>query len=406
MINNAAIIGGGIAGAVAALALQKAGIEAVVYEAYPTGADDVGAFLTIMHNGMDALAAVDAADLVAEVSSAACGVEIYSGSGQKLGEQPYDQNGSTISPRTLRRSELYRVLHDEVSRRGIRVEHGKRLVSAAPSRGDRVTATFADGSTSAAADVLIGADGIKSTTRSIIDPAAPAPRYTGLNVIYGYAPVWPELEPGVYRFFHSKAAFGCITIADHPADSQDQTWWFTRVPAPELTADELASMMGNDWRERARSFFTEDTTPVADIIASTSDTVLGNNVYDLPSTPRWHTQHMVLVGDAAHAASPALAQGASMASEDAVTLARCLRDLPREDAFHVYESLRRPRVERLVASSAERDASRIRPARTQPQTDTDVAAAERRREAERVWLLDHHIEWDAPVTNITTPAAP
>jgi len=58
------IIGGGVAGPTAALALRKAGLEPAVYEAYPVGGEDVGAFLTIMNNGMDALAAIDAAEEV------------------------------------------------------------------------------------------------------------------------------------------------------------------------------------------------------------------------------------------------------------------------------------------------------------------------------------------------------
>src|SRR4051794_38046203 len=59
-MTHALIIGGGIAGTVTAMALRKAGIDSTVYEAYRTGADDIGAFLTIMSNGLDALRAVDA----------------------------------------------------------------------------------------------------------------------------------------------------------------------------------------------------------------------------------------------------------------------------------------------------------------------------------------------------------
>jgi FAD-dependent urate hydroxylase len=61
---------------------------------------------------------------------------------------------------------------------------------------------------------------------------------------------------------------------------------------------------------------------------------------------------MVLIGDVAHAASSSSGQGASLATESAVQLARCLRDLPHEQAFARYEELRRPRVEQIIAAAA------------------------------------------------------
>ena len=70
------------------------------------------------------------------------------------------------------------MLYEEAGRRGIRIEHGKRLVSAAET-ADGVTARFEDG-TEATGDILIGADGIRSTVRTLIDASAPGPSYTGL----------------------------------------------------------------------------------------------------------------------------------------------------------------------------------------------------------------------------------
>jgi 2-polyprenyl-6-methoxyphenol hydroxylase-like FAD-dependent oxidoreductase len=73
----------------------------------------------------------------------------------------------------------------------------------------------------------------------------------------------------------------------------------------------------------------------------------------MPRLPRWHRDRMVLVGDAAHAPSNSSGQGASLAIESAVELARCLRDLPDiGSAFAVYESLRRPRVEKIARQAA------------------------------------------------------
>jgi 2-polyprenyl-6-methoxyphenol hydroxylase-like FAD-dependent oxidoreductase len=73
----------------------------------------------------------------------------------------------------------------------------------------------------------------------------------------------------------------------------------------------------------------------------------------MPSVRRWHAGPLAIMGDAAHATSPSAGQGASIAIEDAVVLAKCLRDTSDlERALTTYERLRRPRVERVVRYSA------------------------------------------------------
>jgi 2-polyprenyl-6-methoxyphenol hydroxylase-like FAD-dependent oxidoreductase len=86
----------------------------------------------------------------------------------------------------------------------------------------------------------------------------------------------------------------------------------------------------------------------------------GDNTYDLPHVPSWHRGRLVLLGDAAHAPQPSSGQGASLALEDAIALARCLRDVrPIQEAFAAYERLRRDRVERVVAHGARSGSSKI-----------------------------------------------
>ncbi|MEJ2858448.1 MULTISPECIES: FAD-dependent monooxygenase [unclassified Saccharothrix] len=357
---KALIIGGGIAGPVTALGLRKAGIDSVVFEAYPTGADDIGAFLTIMHNGLDALRAIDVEHVVVDNSFAADGVDVYDGAGVLISENRWGDG--VTGPRTLRRADLYRALHDELRAQGIAVEHGKRLVAVE----DGVRAVFEDGTT-AEGDLLVGADGLHSATRRIIDPQAPRPRYTGLNIFYGYAEgLDPTTTPGRYHMIAgSRGFFGHSTAPD------GTTWWFARTPGPERhggTPDEH--------RAHAAAFFADDTSPAPEIIRAAGEVHAGN-AYDVPTTPVWHTDRVVLVGDAAHAASPAAGQGASMALEDSVTLARCLRDSTRpREAFEVYERLRRERVEALVGMSAELGANR------------SVSSNS---------FYAHHIEWNDPV---------
>ncbi|MEV4597296.1 FAD-dependent monooxygenase [Amycolatopsis sp. NPDC049253] len=368
------IAGGGVAGTVTAMALQRAGHEPVVFEAHPSGGADAGAFLTVMHNGMDALKAIGADGPVNDVSFAALGVELVGPDGTTRGAREFD-TGALAGPRTLTRAAFYRALQEEAGRRGITVEHGRRLVSAEPVSAETgasgVVATFADGST-ATGDVLVGADGVRSEVRTLIDPAADRPRFTGLTVVYGYTRAGGlPAAPGIYRMIRgTRAAFGFTTAPD------GATFWFARIPDTERPRDEIAAVTPAGWREFAHAAFDGDPLPCADIVAATGDDVFGGHSYDVPTTRVWSTGTMVLVGDAAHAASPAAGQGASMALEDSVVLALCLRDLPDAPAaFAAYERLRRTRVEKLVAASAGQDVGE-----------------------ERGWLYHHHIDWNGRIT--------
>src|SRR5207244_7777518 len=103
------------------------------------------------------------------------------------------------------------------------------------------------------------------------------------------------------------------------------------------------------WRARLIELFSDDTGPMLDIISSTDHILAGWNTYDFPTVPNWFNDRMVILGDAAHATSPSSGQGASMAIEDAVVLAKCLRDSASvSDALEAYERARRARVEAIV----------------------------------------------------------
>ncbi|KUJ69092.1 FAD-dependent oxidoreductase [Streptomyces albus subsp. albus] len=351
-MTDALIIGGGIAGVAAALALRKAGIHAVVHERRPDdGGDeaDSGAFLTVFANGIAALRTIDAHQPVLDASFGADRVEFIGSTGKRLGTRPIagGQDGSAGGPRTLRRATLHRVLHQEAERLGVPIRYGSRFAAAHTAPNGRIVASFADGGR-AQADVLIGADGIHSATRRIIDAAAPRPRYTGQTTVCGYTRDAPDAPaPGAYTMVYGKRAFfGCTVAPD------GEVWWFANVPGPEIPRAELAAIPAGQWRERLTALFAEDRTPAAGIVRASGDIIVATAGYEIPTTPIWSGDAMVVIGDAAHAAAPNAAQGASLAIEDAVVLATCLRDLPRRRAFAAYERLRRERVERLVAASA------------------------------------------------------
>ncbi|GAA0362265.1 FAD-dependent monooxygenase [Actinoallomurus spadix] len=369
------IAGGGVGGLTAALALHKAGFEVAVYEAHPVADADIGAFLTLARNGMLALAQLDAARPVAEAGFPLTTLRLTDATGAEIAVRPMGDHGDPLTRyRCLLRAELCAVLREEALRRGIRIRHGKRLVAAAED-ATGVTARFGDGGT-ARRDLLIGADGLNSTLRTLIDPVAAPPRYAGQRVFYGYTAEGPRPErPGTFEMVRGSAtAFG---YAVSPTGS---TFWFARVADDELSTEEIAAGTAARWKAGLLPLLRRDATPAADIVAATGDRLMATNAHDLPAVPRWHTSRMLIIGDAAHAASPATGQGASMAMEDAVVLAKALRDTDTiEAALEAYERLRRPRTNANIAASARMTSARPSPtgsvgggAASRPPDDDDL----------------------------------
>ncbi|WP_432828492.1 FAD-dependent monooxygenase [Dactylosporangium sp. CA-092794] len=343
---KALVVGCGIAGSVTAVALQRAGIAVTVCEAYDRSADGVGAYLSLTTNGLSIL---DELGLLREVVARGFTTPrlvVSTFDGKELGTLSYGaplRDGTAAQ--TLRRADLYQVLRDACARTGAQVVYGKRLVGA-ETGADGVVARFADGSTEHA-DVLIGADGLRSVARRIIDPDAPALRYTGVTETGGYARgLRLDAEPGVLRLIYGRGGLFCYI--PHP---DGEVWWFTQPPSKaEPDRDELAATPQDVLRARILAQVAGDRGPAARIIEATEEILRPWAGYDMPSLRTWRRGRMVLVGDAAHAASPASGQGASMALEDALVLAKCLRDVDGvPQALAEFETRRRDRVERVVA---------------------------------------------------------
>ncbi|UJW30771.1 FAD-dependent monooxygenase [Saccharothrix sp. AJ9571] len=397
MAYTAMIIGGGVAGAASAVALNRAGIDSVIYEAYDRGADNAGVFLTLAVNALDALRALGMD--VGELGFDTPRMAITSGSGRKLGELPYGTalSDGTVS-RTVKRADLYRALREEAVRRGVRVEYGKRLVDA-ESTGDGVRARFADGTT-AEAGLLIGADGLRSRTREIIAPDAPGARYAGLLNTGGYARgVETGAEPGVMNAIFGRRCFFAYTV--HP---DGEVWWVANPAYPaEPTPAELAAITPEQWRTRLTGLFRRDRGPAAAIVEATDRVFAGWNTYDLPTVPRWHRDRMIIVGDAAHATAPSIGQGAAMAIEDTVVLAKCLRDSTSvADAFAAYEGLRRERVERVVEQGNRTGGWKALGPIARLPRDLIMSVAMKRMARTGAdpsrWIYEHHLDWDTPVS--------
>jgi FAD-dependent urate hydroxylase len=115
---TALVVGGGVAGTVAAMALQRAGNDATVYEAHPSSDGEAGSYLTIAVNGLDALRAVDADAPVLAVGFPTPTNVLWSGTGKRLGTV---SNGGALSDgtvsHTMKRARLHRAMEEEAARR-------------------------------------------------------------------------------------------------------------------------------------------------------------------------------------------------------------------------------------------------------------------------------------------------
>lgn len=353
---RALIIGGGVAGPAVALFLKRAGFTVEIYEAQAERAAGEGSFLNIASNGLHVLQQLGLSGAVAAVGFRIPRMVMWNGGGKRLGEI---RNGvvpgqGPVSV-VLRRSILNGLLRDAALREGIPFHNERRLVDVEVTKGQRVQAQFADGST-AEGDILVGCDGIHSRVRQVIDPDAVQPHYTGLLSCGGYARTTalqptPETQ---HLIFGRRAFFGYFV-----KESGD-VWWFSNVSEPgEPRRSELAKIPHEEWQRRLLELHRGDQPFIQELIRGTSEPISVYPLYDVATTRHWHRGPLVLLGDAVHATSPSAGQGASLALEDAIVLAKCLRDIPHvEQAFTMYEKLRRARAERVVAVSRQQGSSK------------------------------------------------
>lgn len=343
-VRSALVIGGGVAGPVAATALRMAGIEATVYEAYPGPAYNIGSALGFAANGLAALDVIGAGDAVRAVALPM--TRTVMSLGHKEIELPA---AAGLEPlHSVDRSDLHQVLHDHAVAAGVTIEYSKRLVGVDEHR-DGVTAHFADGTT-ATADILIGADGIKSRVRTLIDPNAPSANYTGMLGFGAYAECSYPVTPQTMVFAYGRHAYYLYwSMPD------GRIAWGANLPHKEyLTLTQAREVPAEQWLRTLQEVYGEDT-PGAELVRGTrpEDLVSTGGLHIMPPVPHWHRDRMVLVGDAVHAPSNSTGQGASLAIESAIQLARCLRDHDSATAaFEAYERIRRPRVEKITARGA------------------------------------------------------
>jgi 2-polyprenyl-6-methoxyphenol hydroxylase-like FAD-dependent oxidoreductase len=399
-VRTALVIGGGIAGPVTATALLKAGIQATVYEAYPTLAEGIGGGLALAPNGLAALGIIGADAAVRAHATPVTGTVMAVGENARrlpslAGVEPLQIIG---------RGDLHRVLHDRAVESGVRFEYGKRLVGATED-ANSVTARFDDGST-ATGDILIGADGVRSTVRTLIDPGAPSAGYTGMLGFQGYADAGADLdpEPGIMTFAFGKRAYYLFwKMAD------GRVTWGANLPSKQyMSLTEARAIPSGQWLQTLRDTYAGDHPGELLANRTTAENLdITGAIHIMPPVPHWYRGRMVLVGDAVHAPSNSTGQGASLAIESSIQLARCLRDLPdATSAFRAYERLRRERVERITKRGARTNSAKTPGPVARKAMHALMPIFFKLMNFEKVmgWEQRYQIDWDAPVV-AGTPAA-
>ncbi|MFF3411204.1 FAD-dependent monooxygenase [Streptomyces sp. NPDC002742] len=344
------VIGGGVAGAASAIALRQIGAQVTLYEAYTEPAGQVGSFLSLASNGLRVLRSLEVLEQVQEAGIDVPGQRMWSSSGRLLGDVPRGRlRGDTLHSVTLMRGALVQTLRAKALAAGAVIVTGERLVDAVTTK-EGVRAVFASGHT-AQASLLLGADGIWSATRPLLDPNAPTPEYAGLYSISGIAD-GIETEPGIFNMtFARNGAF------IHLAAPGGKVWWSAQVSCP---APPELGLTDGQWLRRLAGLYRHEQVPSA-ILGATDELHRPTLMHRLDAVPVRQGGRIALLGDAGHPVGAG--QGASMALEDALVLAQSLAAKPSvAAALSAYEAARSARIAKMVkAASDNRDAKTAGP---------------------------------------------
>lgn len=353
------ICGAGIGGLVLALRLAKLGFRPMLFEARSREAAlSEGEFLTLAPNGMNGLRAVDCFDEVLHEGLETKAIELCNARGKRLALVDQTDHGATFGAPsvTIKRGTLSRILTAKCEANGIVVQFDRR-VSSVESQVYSVSLGFTDAA-SLSVGLLVAADGLRSQVRSQVFPDFPAPHFTGLIGAGGIVDANVPATDGLMRMtFGEQAFFGYIKTASQPV------YWFNSFAAD--AADTVRGLDPHILADRIRQMHAGDPFPNMAILSDVESVERSYPIFDMPPLPVWSKGRVVLLGDAAHAIGPHAGQGASMAIEDALVLSSCLAEtIDYDHAFTRYETLRRPRIARVVKltrqnASRKRKSSRL-----------------------------------------------
>jgi 2-polyprenyl-6-methoxyphenol hydroxylase-like FAD-dependent oxidoreductase len=335
------IIGGGIGGLSAALALERVGIRCDVFE-QADELREVGAGLTVWANAIGALEQLGVAQRVLPLGSKVDRFEVRTSTGQILSSSSFLNLERKLGVPVcviVHRADLLREL--AAGQEQDRTHCGARCV-AIENKADGVIARFADGR-EASGDLLVGADGLHSVVRAQLHGPA-KPRYAGYTCWRGVAHL--EVTDPLPGLSFETWGSGARVAVHHCGPGR--LFWYATRNLPEGGVDSVAGRKA-DVQDVIQSWHS----PIPAVIEATPGAaILRNDIVDRIPLVNWSRGRVTLLGDAAHPTTPNLGQGACQAIEDAVSLAASLASSGHvETALRRYEQMRQPRTAAITKDS-------------------------------------------------------
>jgi 2-polyprenyl-6-methoxyphenol hydroxylase-like FAD-dependent oxidoreductase len=337
------IVGGGIGGLSSAIALTNRGIDVEIVEQNPRW-DVYGVGIIQPGNAMRALHQLGLLDEALASGFAMDGDRFFLANGTQLTDSDFPRIVGPEYPglNGITRPRLHEILTGAVKRSGAKVTLGHRIESLTQDDAG-VDVELTDGS-SGRYDLVIGADGVFSQIRTIVFPEAPQPRYTG-QAVWRYNLPRPAEVNKLTMFAGPESKAGLVPLAP------DLMYLlYIETPggetSPHLDPDTLADQL----RERLQPFAGQ----IADVRDAITDPakVVYRPIETVWVEPAWQRGRVALIGDAAHATSPHVGQGAAMALEDSVVLGEELAATDSlTDAFDAFGRRRYERVRTIVEIS-------------------------------------------------------
>lgn len=347
MEKKAIIIGAGVAGPVLAMQLQKSGYVAEVYEARDKNDTKEGAFLGLTPNGLNVLREfVDLNKFKADYTPGT--MKFYNAKGKQIAELSTSYQKEKYGTETIqiKRSDLSKYTREAAAAKGIAIHYNKICVKVL-DHAQGVEAFFEDG-TSASGDILVACDGTFSAVRKQLFPEAYKPSYTKLISTGGYARLDGFLKPtdSIHMTFGERGFFA------YAVSNKGEVWWFNNYHREgEPSREEFQRTLNEEIKNYLLEVHKNDD-PLFSKIIRASDEMIVYPVYDIPTLKKWYKGNICLIGDAAHAVSPHVGQGASLALEDTAILARLLREeFSAEQAFEKFQEARQERVEKIIKTA-------------------------------------------------------